>query len=529
MRPVLGTIATIGLLALSAYLLKKGLVAYGEIDDPYDYFLHGGELSFGDLTGTLVASNLSLGNMIFVCAIWGYFFGWEGTLWVAICLTLFIVGYVFFASKFRRYVEDKDNSGTIHEFIVQPYRSEGKGTTESRAIRRAASWATIIALALALVLEVHLVGFLLQRTLDVPIVVGVGIFTVLIGGYVTLGGYRTVVITDKAQAYTMFAAFIAISLFLFFVSGWSIPSLGSGEAARSFSDPGWANKTGISFIGAAWLLVTMDTWQRNCASRSLETTVKGAVAGGLILVGSVVLFAIIGMYVKAGLEPVLAEEMASQLSGGYYALADLVLYGPQGSVLENVLVGVFVLGLLMAGISTADTFLMVVAHSGTFDIKYSHRRHPFREDQATEDTGGENQDPSHRGSSVGFARQATIWLSIGVVLIWLLLSGLNLLGDPLTLFFILYGAQFALLPGVLASSYSYRFRGMSLRHGMLTGVVFAVVFGGTMMVLMQRSPGMEIIGLAPSEWSVLTPLLTSLIASLVAFLTGGLPQPVHIR
>lgn len=193
----------------------------------------------------------------------------------------------------------------------------------------------------------------------------VAIVIMLVAAYTTTGGFRTVVSTDIIQFICMVIAILAgILLFNILPSGKSFEDVGY---LYSFSgmigDVGWQTAVGLCFLGFFWLISTPDTWQRNCTSRSIDVSIKGILVGTVLMCILVAMFAIGGMYVKTSIEGLVSTEHLSHLSQGYFAFSDIFLidYNAMG-VGVNILLTLIAIGLLMAAVSTIDTFLIVIAH-----------------------------------------------------------------------------------------------------------------------------------------------------------------------
>lgn len=305
------------LIIVAIVALYDGIKARKSTRKASRFFLLDGKLKVPNLVGTIVSSNLSLGNMIFVCAIWGYFYGFSGVFWVAICIITLTVSYIFFAKYFKDYIEDRSNSGTLHEFISLGFYGNPK------MVRLTASAVTILCILFALVLELDLASKLANQVLGVSNSTSFIVLTGIIAVYSGLGGFRTVVFTDFMQTILLLSGIIAGVLFA--ISG----DIGSGiwpttTASEVLGGVGWHNAVGIVVIGFGWLLITMDTWQRNCSTRNLPSTKTGTWISGGIMTISVILFGLAGMYTKYSVEPyVESNGLELILSGGFYPINDL--------------------------------------------------------------------------------------------------------------------------------------------------------------------------------------------------------------
>lgn len=406
-----------------------------------EFFLHNGVLQFGKFTNAVIAANLSLGNFIFLCAIWAYLYGFPGIAWIVIGVMIEIFVFLKFAPALKSYVNDDTNSGSIHEFVAEAFCASPTDAS-ARRLRLVASAVTVSGLLLAIVLEAYLAAELIAvaTPLSVPVIY-VGIITI-IAIYAAFGGFPSVIFTDMLQTVMMVFGLLALAG----VALWFGPPIGSyyGEFPPIFSshffDLGWPSIISIIVICSGWFLVTMDTWQRNCASRSIDTSRLGIIWGGFILIVFIFMYGLIGLYVKLAVVPAQPAEVAGQLSDGLNPLADLFLLGNvSASPILLILMGIVGVGFLMAAISSVDTFLIVASHSFVSDAivgVYRGQRFGHLDDE-------ENRFLTRLG------RLTIIWMAVGALAIGILLDYVQVFSNPLDLFFAAYSLQFALLPPVI--------------------------------------------------------------------------------
>ena len=291
----------VAIFVVHAYLAlkKKGSII--------DYFLAGGNLKLGPFSASLAATNLSLGNFIFLGAIWGYFYGFSALLWLFIGFVLLAIGFLAYAPYLKSFIEYKKNTGTVHEYIAETY-TEGSSGLYKKRIRLLASFATIITLIIATALELHLGALIASNMLGgSPFLWFVGLL-ISIAVYSAIGGYRAVIFTDILQGALLFLGLLVI-IYLLFISSdmgvsWStVTSVYPTSADHIFSDFEWHNMLSFAVIGFGWFLVTVDTWQRNSATRSIETSKKGIISGTAILYVFIAVYALIGMYDQSYILP----------------------------------------------------------------------------------------------------------------------------------------------------------------------------------------------------------------------------------
>lgn len=482
------------LLVISIIALIAGFNSVKKSRTATEFFLLNRKLRLPSFIGTMVASNLSLGNMIFVCAIWGYFFGFSGVFWVAITIALLLVGYMFFGKHFKQYFEDTTNSGSLHEFISSLYRKDGK--LSSKNLRYFSSLVTIITLLLAIILELHIASTLFSQVFGISTSLTFLWLLAIIASYSCLGGLRTVIHTDILQSILMLLAIFA-GLYFYF----NFDSLGITNSEYSFTSiiggTGWANSLGISFLGFGWLLVTMDTWQRNSASRNTNITFNGIRSSIGIMIVFVILFALFGMYIKDAIEPLVLKSGLTS-SGGLFPFNDLFLISDliREPFLKASLAIIFV-GLIMAAASTADTFFVVMSHSFTTDILIN---------PTGESLGSLNEKQNILFGTVG--RIVIITSTFLIMIVWYVLYSNDLLNDPLNLFYISYSVQYALLPALIFGIFYKRKNQSTAIVSIIIGIITTLCIGFFFLPKIQAGDTESYWYLRPDQWLGLLPFIT---------------------
>ena len=508
------TIAVL-LLALAIVMVVHGVRSYRAAATLSDFFLMDRRLRLGGLSSSLVMTNLSLGNFIFLCAIWGYYYGVSGTVWIVICIILLTVTFTFFAKHFKSYIEDKGNFGTVHEFLELRCRRSVDDPI-ARQVRILASVATIVCLLFALVLELYLASLLLQDFIGLNAGVGFVVLTAIVSLYTSFGGFRTVVFTDILQAVVMVLGMLAaVALLGLLPLPWKTYSsiYGPPSFVGVLTGTGWANALSISVIGFGWLLVTMDTWQRNAAARSIDTSVRGALIGGAAMIIAVVVWSFLGISVRTAVEPAASgQELASQLSGGLNPLRDLFLLAPGQADWQGVAFGLFGVALVMAGFSTADTFLVVSAHSGISDLLIGRTKGKTLKDL----------DEAQQRAFAVTGRAILGVMGFCVIAVGYSLGELGLLADPITLFFVAYSVQFSLLvPVVLAVR--PRCNPFALRGALVSGLAASLFVGfGSALALQRGTP--TLLSLPTADILALTPVVTVAVGTFSAVFIHALAK-----
>lgn len=486
--------ALIALLAImAAALVWSGVKDSKKIATASDFLLHGENLGKGQLIGTLVATNLSLGNMIFVCAIFGYFYGVSGIFWMVTTIVILVFGFLIKRNQFKMYIEDTGNNfGTIHDYIARRHAPADQSSAEE--VRRFAGIVSSISLFLALVIEVHLAGLILSSIFGGGLEWFVISLVSIVVVYSISGGFRSVISTDVIQA-TFLVVGIILGVF-FFSNEWGSlrASGGTGIQSQSLGEImtglGPYAPVGLIVLGFAWLITTPDTWQRNCASRKLDTTVSGTIIGGAIMAVSVGLFAAAGALVKTLVEPSIKEN--SLYSNGAFPLIDLFLATPTNGV--NVVLLAFVAAaLIMAAISTMDTFLVVIAHVLGVDMA------PSMKGQKILPTSGDE-----RSEDLIFRARILIFVvGVGIVIAWYAMKEWAL-GDPVNLFFVTYSVQLALFVPTFVADKQVR-SALAAKVSIAIAAFVTAALGLPAMVF--ATNGEFMFGLKPADWLAILPLV----------------------
>jgi Na+/proline symporter len=209
----------------------------------------------------------------------------------------------------------------------------------------------------------------------------------------------------------------------------------------------------------------MDTWQRACAARSAQTAVDGMKWGTVGLLLGIAAFGSIGIYDHLVLMPSLGGSPA--FSGGLNPLTDLYLLEPTLSSFEAALLGFVAVAFVMAGMSTADTFLVVCGHSFVSDLLVGFGKGA---------KFGELTDRESRFFT-GIGRATIVVMGVAVISMFFILSWLDLLGNPLALFYLAYSIQFALLAPMIASIWNRKPPAWVALVALVVGIVIALIWG----------------------------------------------------
>lgn len=475
----------------------------------YGFFLMNGRLRLGGFVASIMSANLSLGNFLIFIASWGYAFGWGGIFWFTVNLCLNVVAYVVFIPAFRRYIEDRENSGTIHEYLSETFAGNVK---YSRRIRIVASAATVLGLLFAIVFELHLATEIFSPLIGID---KVYVFLMLCGFiciYSAAGGFHTLIFTDILHSIVMISGTLAVV--------WALKQLAHVPAATTLSavypvnlgalNIGWPSILGISVIGSGWFLVAMDQWQRSCATRDSKRTKGGMIVYLVLITIFGIVYGLLGMYDKAAILPSVPPSVAEEHVKAANPLIDFFL-AEKFAILPTWAFAVVGVALLCAAMSTANTFLVVSGHSLISDILVAQKK-------GTSITTL-SQDAGRL--FLGLAQASIIGMGVFILLTWLLFEKLELMKDPLSFFFIAYSIQFALLaPMVLSRFPKSTFPSpRAIYHG-ISAAIFGAVVGGISLWKVTNLGAGPFLGVAMADWLSLMPVITMLIGFLAIALSS---------
>jgi len=488
------------LCSMLVYVFIKVFEVYKRKSTLQEFFLLDGNLQPGAFIGTMVSTNLSLGNFLYLSAIWAYFYGISGILWITIGILIMLISFKFFGKKYKNYIENRDNTGTLHEYLSNSYPKASLGVNKN-ALRYLASISTITSLALAITLELHLASNIIAVIIDKDPWILFIICSAIACFVAAIGGFWGVKVTDIFQSFLLYASLI----FLFILIYIDDSQAKNYTTVYSFSitnlafDVGWWNIISIIVFGIGWPLVTMDTWQRNSASRSLPVAMKGILISGGLMALAAIGWSMVGLYDH------LALSNLSGSSGGYDPFVDFFLIN-KDSLLVKLSLSFFATGLIMAALSTADTFFVVCGHSIISDLivgiylksKYSDL----------------SSDKSKMLTDISRVIIMMLWFLI--ILVWFVLKNLNILQSALSLFFVAYGVQYCLLIPIIVSGYTKKKDTGPAFWSIAAGLIISIFVGISSSLALQYGWSTPL-SLSADQWLSLTPVVTVAASAVVFF------------
>ncbi len=376
-----------------------------------------------ELSATNVAASISLATVIVAffdlvpsLGLW--------LLWPAITTAL---GFWLFSLLSRRIWKRMSlytHRPSLHDFIGTEFSS--KNVSLIAAVCTTIGYLSAFAVELT-VGSRFLAGLIpgIPEWISVTVIASVGLL------YTTLGGFRSVVVTDRIQMgfvwMLLFSLIIFYAIYSFSLGGLSVGIHNIPESLRTIS---WSNALipfviGILIMNLFTYVSNMGLWQRIAATQDSETIVKGMRKTVYQSAFSWVLFALVAVGALIVVQPVAGQNLLITLMNN-------VIDKPFG----RVVLFCVTLGLYGAMLSTASTQLIAISHTVYEDVLA-----PFR-----------NKSLDTRIASVKELRFSRIILFISAVAAIVTVEVLRIIGFSVAdLAFSIYGASLGLVPPILFS------------------------------------------------------------------------------
>lgn len=257
------------------------------------------------------------------------------------------------------------------------------------------------------------------------------IYLIFMVAYSIISGFRAIVATEQWQfRFVVTAVFVLVAVVpLLAIGGTQTVQLGEIASGlfKQWNAP-WAFVVGIICMNVPAPFADAATWQRLCATRSVEDARRGigrAIPWFIIIWGGLILCASL-------ISGIATQTQAFDPAKGTL-MTFIVSTLAHGGVLYLSLLFLFILGLFSAMITTADSLLLVSAQMYTQDFR---RIHP--ESKPAQDARG------LRVARTSLAVIALLSFCLFAVFQWLKF-------DVVQLIFAIYGAHIALFPSVIAA------------------------------------------------------------------------------
>ncbi len=285
----------------------------------------------------------------------------------------YVIGFFilyFFAGKIRTIGKEK-NIYSFAEFLNRSYLKTHKLSRFPRLFSGLVSGINIIIFFFLTAAQFVGMATLLNYAFDVGYIYAAGISFLVVIFYTALAGLSGVIITDFIQ-------FVVIIFLIIFIFTPGILSATDGlsllstlpDSFLNATHEGWAFLIGLPLLLSPSVLTRMDIWQRTLAAKSEKTAKRTSLISGLAMLPFYIIFPLVGMTLRVsfgdGLDPNAATPIFLEKNT------------------TDILLGFSIIGLLAALMSSADSFLNIVAitairdFSSWKDISKSKEKHILR-------------------------------------------------------------------------------------------------------------------------------------------------------
>jgi Na+/proline symporter len=472
--------------------------SHQKTSDLEQYFL-GDRLTPSGFFATLSMSMAGLANILFVFSIWGYQYGLSATVYgflFWIC-GLFFFRYIFGQPQVRDFVS---NMGTLHEFLGSRHGPDGEKVRAFAAKVSIASFLIVIGFEVYVGAQIIQV-FVPKENLDElglttnQSVLGVALLLcTVVAAYSAIGGYRSVIETDKIQGLLLLCAF-GLTLYL----TYDIIAAEVGKATLrtllfSTGDYNFGFFVLTNLIGwTLWFPTTMDMWQRCAATRSADIPRKQIIYSLSAFFAITVFGVIIGVYVKQTLPN----------ENSLYPLLDflrIVLESSKEPASNIWPLAILLAGFVAAMMSTVDTFTIAATQAYFSDIRLAKRFTSL---------SSVPHDLQRREVSKAMLCAFVIPISTFLIFFLIHLAAVN----PVAIFIIGYSFQLSLIFPILFSIFGRTLGPSQTNITIALGVLAVTAVGAVAILWLYREPQ------NPSAWYVVYSVqLVAVLASGVAYM-----------
>ncbi|MBS4013752.1 MAG: hypothetical protein KGZ97_08330 [Bacteroidetes bacterium] len=269
----------------------------------------------------------------------------------------YVIGFFllfFFAAKIRRIGVER-NIYSFAEFLNRSYINENDGNAFPKVFSGLISGINIVIFFFLTAAQFVGMATLLSYAFDVGYVYAAGISFLIVILYTALAGLSGVIITDIIQ----FSVICFMIVFVFIPGIWIDTDGFTGlnslpETFLNGSHEGWVFLIALPLLLSPSVLTRMDIWQRILAAGSEKIAKKTAIISGVSMLPFYLIFPLVGMAVRLNLGADVDSNDAMHL----------FLERNTGQFL----LGFSIIGLLAALMSSADSFLNIVAITAIRDF-----------------------------------------------------------------------------------------------------------------------------------------------------------------
>jgi solute:Na+ symporter, SSS family len=269
----------------------------------------------------------------------------------------YVVGFFilyFFAGKIRTLGAER-NIYSFAEFLNRSYLKKHNRSLFPKSFSALISLINIIIFFFLTAAQFVGMATLLHYAFDVGYVAAAGISFLVVILYTALAGLSGVIITDTIQFIVI--VFIIVAIFIPGVISETNGFQTFSQLPKNFLNgtaEGLIFLIGLPILLSPSVLTRMDIWQRTLAANSSKTARKAAIICGISMLPFYIIFPLVGMVLRVNYGADIDPNSATHLF-----LADNT--GP-------ILLGLAIVGLLAALMSSADSFLNIVAMTAVRDF-----------------------------------------------------------------------------------------------------------------------------------------------------------------
>ncbi len=349
----------------------------------------------------------------------------------------YVIGFIilyFFAAKIRK-IGAEQKIYSFAEFLNKAYLKNHKLSLFPRAFSGLISGINIVIFFFLTAAQFVGMATLLHFAFDVGYVPAAGISFLVVIIYTAFAGLSGVIITDTIQFIVIILMIISI-----FIPGIWRDTAGLENLSQLPSSFLNGTHEGLIFLIALPLLLSpsvltrMDIWQRTLAANSEKTAKRNSLLSGAFMLPFYIIFPLVGMALRIDFGTDIDPNNATHL------------------FLQNntndIFLGFAIIGLLAALMSSADSFLNIVAMTATRDFS------SWKTKQKSEDKTFKHV----RIAVVIFGAMALAMALYLADIVELFIAGitLNILFTPVTLFALIkkdvYRYKFAAFASILSGT-----------------------------------------------------------------------------
>jgi SSS family solute:Na+ symporter len=269
----------------------------------------------------------------------------------------YVIGFFilyFFAGKIRK-IGKENNLYSFAEFLNRAYLKKHNKSIFPKSFSALVSLINIIIFFFLTAAQFVGMATLLHYAFNVGYITAAGISFLVVIIYTALAGLSGVIITDTIQFIVILFMIVAIFIPSIIIDTHGLETL--KQLPPNFLNgtaEGWIFLIGLPILLSPSVITRMDIWQRSLAANSEKTAKRAAIISGFGMLPFYIVFPLVGMTLRVDYGPNIDPD----------AVTHIFLANHTGPVL----LGMAIIGLLAALMSSADSFLNIVAMTAVRDF-----------------------------------------------------------------------------------------------------------------------------------------------------------------